>query len=148
MIAIMFLEPQTQVSEIHQASKIRYFQNPLSIFKLIIYLICLSLQKHRMLLLLQLRRLRWAGLLYPSLFPLDPPVRLQTYTIAPFPYDQPNPSFPQRSDLPRVEPQATPAGTVGAAPAPPPEPLVHADLLMVSPPTYHGSHWQARGGQD
>ena len=76
--------------------------------------------------------------LVPIALPAGPPVPLQTYTIAPFPYDQPNPPFPQRPDPPRVEPPAAPAAPAGAAPAPPPAPLVHADLLTVSPPTYHG----------
>ena len=79
-----------------------------------------------------------AGAAPPGIL-VPPPIPLGTYTIKPFPYDQPSPPFPQRVDPPRVDPPAPAApAPAGGAPAPPPAPLVHPDLLTVSPPTYQG----------
>ena len=136
--------------EIHPASKIRYFQNqPFVDFNDLPDLPVLTNAQDAAATAAVAAA---AGApLVPIALPAGHPVPLQTYTIAPFPYDQPNPPFPQRPDPPRVEPPTAPAGAAGAAPAPPPAPLVHADLLTVSPPTYHsrpGVDWIERDARN
>jgi hypothetical protein len=61
------------------------------------------------------------------------PTPVLTFTIRPYPYNQPDRRFPQQPDPPPPPAAAAPAG--GAAPAPPPP---HATELEVIVPTYQG----------
>lgn len=58
-----------------------------------------------------------------------------TYTIIPYPYNQPSPPFPQRPDPPIVYAGRGAGPAAGAVPALMPVP---AAALTVEPPTYHG----------